>query len=1001
MYFKILFRTTALIILSFTTSVLGQVYKTDLPKLVRTYSVFEDSLISLIEEYSGGGGTNLEPELVVTPASSKIVMDVDSVRIVGDLRILGSILSYGSGQSTYNVAIGKDALGRTNTNIFNVAIGNSALYSNTTGYGNTSIGAFSMYNNTTGYYNLALGYYSMNKNISGIGNVGIGQSALEELTTGGANTLIGYAAGLNFKTNSSNTGIGTHSLHYNKRGSYNTAIGENSFYNLVSGDYNIRIGNTPWRNPIDSLSLTDAIYIGRDVIPSNDTTINEIVIGNSITGAGNNTVTLGNSSIIATYLFGSVNIGDYTMPSVDGSSGTVIKTDGDGNLYWGSDIYGGGTGGVGHADSLTHLGRVIPGDSVVTYADGVVRYLDPSDSTAQRTYSNLLYATKKHLADSNYVLTSETTAWDKNSSNDVTTTMLGDSNYVLTSETSAWDKNSSNDRLLADTTGSGGNTATRYQHLTGLALKVNKADTTTYGSGQFATRYFTEKTYIKDGNTNWNNSYGYITGTPITYPDANTIAFGGDAIQLDPTTLEIQTGVLTAIGAATVGDTLDYTVGELDSILISAKMKWDTITSTGYVTQYDLAQFTGGGGLDNVSEDTSPTLGGDLDLNNKSLINTSPTFTVTATEVSYIDGLASNAQAQINALEDSIQALNSKFQSILDALTGCCDLSDNTPPDPVTSLVARPKSTVKDSVTWTASGSADANWYRIYRKTTTRDSTTATKIDSVAYGTNYFVNTGLTENTVYWYWIKVVDDSGNVSGWCVGDSAKTFAASSSVPVIASFRDSTQYTNTRMVLRKPTGIQSGDLLLILIGIESTTDGSKFDNTSHKPTGFTYLQGMSYNNTQTGYAVFYKKSNGTEQDTIGIPNSGGSEEGWARYMRITGADGDDPINVISADVDTAYYQGRYTKTMTAQTTDENNTLGIMLWAGWDGTTSTITISGTGWTKHSSEIMARADTFAPWGVIATKEVTSAGSTGTCTVTWTNTLRSGVGIILAINPQ
>lgn len=49
------------------------------------------------------------------------------------------------------------------------------------------------------------------------------------------------------------------------------------------------------------------------------------------------------------------------------------------------------------------------------------------------------------LNDSNYVLTSETTNWDKTASDDVTVTILNDSNYVLTSETTAWDKDGADD----------------------------------------------------------------------------------------------------------------------------------------------------------------------------------------------------------------------------------------------------------------------------------------------------------------------------------------------------------------------------------------------------------------------------------------------------------------------------------------------------------------------------------------------------------------------------
>lgn len=65
----------------------------------------------------------------------------------------------------------------------------------------------------------------------------------------------------------------------------------------------------------------------------------------------------------------------------------------------------------------------------------------------------------------------------------------------------------------------------------------------------------------------------------------------------------------------------------------------------------------GSGGLDSVGMDNSPTLGGDLDLNDKNLKNTTPTFSITPTELSYIDGGTSNFQTQINTKQNTISNL--------------------------------------------------------------------------------------------------------------------------------------------------------------------------------------------------------------------------------------------------------------------------------------------------------------------------------------------------------
>lgn len=242
------------------------------------------------------GGLKTDGQLYVGGDSSFFM---GNLNVNGNFRVLGNILSYGSGQSPLNVAIGYNALGSSNSGIYNTAIGSGTLYRNTTGIRNT-----------------ALGYQALFANTSGLNNVSIGVNSSLYLTEGGNNVMMGYAAGAYLDTNSCNTGVGSHSLHYNKRGSYNTAIGENSLYNLVSGNYNISIGNTPWVTPVDSLSLSNVIYIGSNILPSSTTATNEIVIGGSMTGAGNNTVILGNNSTTTTYLKGALSLeGSFITPT--------------------------------------------------------------------------------------------------------------------------------------------------------------------------------------------------------------------------------------------------------------------------------------------------------------------------------------------------------------------------------------------------------------------------------------------------------------------------------------------------------------------------------------------------------------------------------------------------------------------------------------------------------------------------------------------------------------
>jgi hypothetical protein len=519
------------------------------------------------------------------------------------------------------------------------------------------------------------------------------------------------------------------------------------------------------------------------------------------------------------------------MPPVDGSAGTVMKTDGNGNLYWGSDIFGGGGGiGGGHADSLVHLNRIVPGDSFATYIDlysinnttsnvftvgsgagaGANKIalgsttntilatatIKPAAITSNITLTlpavtgNLALIT--NISDSNFVLTSETSAWDKNSSDDITTTILNDSNYVLTSETSAWDKTASNDLVTTDTTDVTGKVSTQWD--------LSNYSNTSYHVGDPA--YGSIKDFITDGNKNWNNSYGYIASG-----DANTVTEPMFYAVNSPTDEYVLTYEATGgIGnfewqaSGVVGDTSNYTLSAMDSLLAlagtaiqSANMnslaEFDTqvgITGTPSATTYwrgDNSWSTPvGGGLDSVGADASPTLGGNLEINDKNLINTTPTFSITPTELSYIDAGTSNFQTQINAFQDSLQSLRSMLSSILASVAGCCDLSDITPPAAPTSLVATADNdTAKVRLTWTKPSDGDLDSTRIYRAVIA-DTSAYTYLDRVAGTIETYTDTGLSTNTAYWYKLKAVDDSSNVSGYSNRDSALTFTTGGPTPL---------------------------------------------------------------------------------------------------------------------------------------------------------------------------------------------------------------------------
>jgi hypothetical protein len=162
-----------------------------------------------------------------------------------------------------NTGLGIQTLLANTSGSHNTALGMNVLRTNTTGASNTAVGGYAMFSNTTGGSNVAVGFQALDANTTGASNVAIGRSALSANTTASFNTTLGFNAGLAVTT-----------------GHSNTLLGYTAHDNLTTGDLNISVGysNRPSAVGVDS----------------------EIVIGNSINGAGTNTVRIGTADGTAT-----------------------------------------------------------------------------------------------------------------------------------------------------------------------------------------------------------------------------------------------------------------------------------------------------------------------------------------------------------------------------------------------------------------------------------------------------------------------------------------------------------------------------------------------------------------------------------------------------------------------------------------------------------------------------------------------------------------------------
>lgn len=255
----------------------------------------------------------------------------------------------GTTAAFFNTAVGANTFKANTTGTRNVAIGYGSLVANTSGYDNTAIGVLSLFTNTTGRDNIAIGDNAMRLNTTGFFNVAIGNESLESNTTGSYLTAVGYQVLANNTTGSFNVGVGEQALILNTTGSFNTAVGLDALFNTTTGGYNVAMGygssyfnttgirntaigyeagkyaGTGTTNGVDNnATATYAVYLGYRAHPGGFGNTNEIVIGADAIGNGSNTVMLGNSSIIATYLKGNVLIGTNT--DVASSKLTVEST---------------------------------------------------------------------------------------------------------------------------------------------------------------------------------------------------------------------------------------------------------------------------------------------------------------------------------------------------------------------------------------------------------------------------------------------------------------------------------------------------------------------------------------------------------------------------------------------------------------------------------------------------------------------------------------------------
>jgi len=286
----------------------GQIMQTD-----GVGNVTWQSLNSSAWQTIGNSGTTPASNFLGTTDDQDIVFKRNGVRAgyIGNPNTTTGNKNTSFGANSLNVATGSR----------NTAIGTNVMPSSTIGYQNVSIGDQSMFSNTSGWENTAIGVGALYSNTTGVYNVAIGRNAL---TSSNGTGIQGC----------NNTGVGYVAMKLNTIGSYNSSLGRESLYTNLSGNNNVGIGyQAGFSNSIGSNNVFLGTQSGYNELGSN-----KLYIENS-TADADNALIYGEFDNNIARINGQVQIGNpgvagYSLPTVRGSNGDVLQSNGAGSTSW-------------------------------------------------------------------------------------------------------------------------------------------------------------------------------------------------------------------------------------------------------------------------------------------------------------------------------------------------------------------------------------------------------------------------------------------------------------------------------------------------------------------------------------------------------------------------------------------------------------------------------------------------------------------------------------------
>jgi hypothetical protein len=266
-----------------------------------------DTLV--ITPTSNFNGTIVLSIRVITASSASVTFNNSSGAVTNQIRI-SSISS--------NTFIGFNAGIQATTGESNSFYGRNSGQNTTTGGSNSFFGINSGQSTTIGESNSFFGRDAGISLISGNSNSFFGRSAGVSLISGDSNSFFGRDSGRSTTTGGNNSFFGVDSGRSNTTGNNNSFFGLQAGINQTTGSLNVMLGRDAGRFIGDGSNLTvsdNSIFIGFDARANSNSQTNQIVIGHTAIGAGSNTATLGNTSIVDTILRGRINLQQYATGS--------------------------------------------------------------------------------------------------------------------------------------------------------------------------------------------------------------------------------------------------------------------------------------------------------------------------------------------------------------------------------------------------------------------------------------------------------------------------------------------------------------------------------------------------------------------------------------------------------------------------------------------------------------------------------------------------------------